>query len=295
MALMRNTIHLVTASDAHRLRATLQPMMTRSFASSAYAKQLVGVDLDAVTAAGRAAVDANPLTFAELGALLAETWPGRDPRALAQVIRAHVPLVQVPPRGIWGESGLARHTSLEAWLGESTAAGSDTLEDLVLRYLKAFGPASVADIQAWSGLTRLRPVVDTLAGDLTQFTDESGADLYDIVDGPRPGPTTPAPLRFVPEYDNILLAHSDRTRIIDDEGRAAMTSANGVVPGTVLIDGFVGAFWKITGDRRRATLRITPLGPLSKRHRADVTAEGERLLAATAPTVPSHDIVIDPG
>jgi hypothetical protein len=190
---------------------------------------------------------------------------------------------------------MARHTSLEAWLGESADAGGSTLADLVLRYLGAFGPASVADIQAWSGLTRLRPVVDALAERLTRFTDEAGTTIYDISDGPRPDPATPAPLRYLPEYDNILLAHTDRSRVIDDAGRAAMVSANGVVPGTVLVDGFVGAFWKITRDRHRATLTLTPLGRLSKRHRADVRSEGQRLLAATAPTVPSHDLVIETG
>jgi hypothetical protein len=153
----------------------------------------------------------------------------------------------------------------------------------------------VADIQAWSGLTRLRPVVEALADQLTRFSDEAGTELYDLPDGPRPDPTSPAPLRFLPEYDNILLAHADRSRIIDDQARAAMISANGVVPGTVLIDGFAGAFWKITGDRCRATLTVTPLGPLPKRQRADITAEGERLLAATASTVPAHDLVIDGG
>jgi hypothetical protein len=292
IALMRNTIHLVTTADAYRLRRLLQPMMSRSFAASPYAKQLVGVDTDAVASAGRVAVDEQPRTFAELGAELSPTWPDRDPSALAQVVRAQVPLVQVPPRGIWGRSGQARHTSLESWAGPS-GPGTTSLEDLVLRYLRAFGPASVADVQAWSGLTRLRPVLDGLGPRLTTFHDDAGVDLFDLPDAPRPGPDAPAPVRFIAEYDNILLAHADRTRIVSDDARARMSSANGIVPGTVLVDGFVNAFWKITTSRDRATLTVTPLRPLSRRHQAAVVAEGRRLLAAAAASMPSRDVVME--
>jgi hypothetical protein len=292
IALMRNTIHLVTTDDAYRLRSVLQPMMTRSFASSSFARHLVGVDLEAVAATGRDAVEEQPLTFAELGSGLGLRWPGRDPSALAQVVRAHVPLVQVPPRGLWGQSGLARHTSLETWAAPP-APWRTSVEDVVLRYLGAFGPASVADVQAWSGLTRLRPVVTGLGHRLVTFSDESGVELFDLPDGRRPHPDTPAPIRFIAEYDNILLSHARRSRIISDDDRRLMASANGVVPGTVLVDGFVGAFWKMTSDRRRATITVTTLRRLSRGHRADVAAEGRRLLAVAAPTVATHDVVIE--
>jgi hypothetical protein len=292
MALMRNTVHLVTGADGHRLRAVLQPMMTRSFLSSAFAKQLPGVDIGTVARAGRRAVDEHPMTWGELGSVLARTWPDGDPRALAQVVRAEVALVQVPPRGIWGESGQARHTSLEAWVGPGVGRAA-SVDDMVLRYLDAFGPASVADIQTWSGLTGLHEVVDRLSGALTVFRDESGVALFDRPDAPRPEPDTPAPLRFVPAYDNLVLSHSDRRRIVDDGDRARLQRANGIVPGTVLVDGFVAGVWKITRTRASATLAVGLMRRLSKPHLAAMTGEGRRLLAAAAATVPSHHVVIE--
>jgi hypothetical protein len=294
IALLRNTIHLVTAADAHRLRALLQPMMARSFRSSAQAKQLAGVDLAAVTDAGRRALEEGPLTFAELGSVLGPRWPGRQPAALAQVVRAEVPLVQVPPRGIWGESGAARHTVLDDWVAPARGPAL-TLQDLVRRYLGAFGPASVADIQCWSGLTHLRQIVDSLDDELIRFRDEAGVDLFDLPDAPRPDPDTPAPPRFVAEFDNILLSHAERSRIISDDHRKGLFRANGIVPGTVLLDGFVAALWKISPGGRTAQLTVTPLRTLSQRQTAAVRAEGRRLLAVAAPTVPARHVVMDDG
>lgn len=294
LSLLRNTIHTVTTADAHRLRALLQPLHMSSFRSSAYAKQLVGVDLDAVAAAGRKAVDEEPRTLAELGAVLSARWPRRDPASLAQVVRAHVPLVQVPPRGIWGEGGLARHTSLGAWTGPDRGSGLST-PDLVLRYLGAFGPASVADVQSWSGLTRLGPVIDRLGGRLLTFVDDAGVELFDLPEAPRPDADTVAPVRFMSEFDNILLGHADRRRIISDEDRAFLFTSNGIIPRFVLVDGFVRALWTLTRSPARATLTVTPLRPLSTRHTAAVSAEGRRLLAAVAGDVADPTLIVTDG
>ncbi|MGH9097731.1 MAG: winged helix DNA-binding domain-containing protein, partial [Acidimicrobiales bacterium] len=217
LAMMRSTIHLVTAGDAHRLRPLLEPVMVRGFKSSPWAKRLRGLDLDPVIAAGRSAVEDSPLTFAELGTVLGKRWPTYDGQALAQAIRAHVALVQVPPRGIWGRGGQARHTSLEAWLGRSPVGGS--IDDLILRYLAGFGPASVNDTQTWSGMTRLRDDFVRLSPRLVRFRDENDVELFDLPDSPRPPADTPAPVRFLAEFDNALLSHADRTRIIDREDR----------------------------------------------------------------------------
>jgi hypothetical protein len=293
LALMRSTIHLVTASDAHRLRALLQPMVEQRFRSSAHAKLLAGLQLEPVVAAGRAAVEAQPRTFGELGAVLSRRWPERDPAALGQLVRSHVPLVQVPPRGIWGESGAARHTTVEAWLGAPTGSAS-SLEDLVLRYLAAYGPASVADIQAWSGLTHLREIVERIAPRLITFRDEGGGELFDLPDAPRPDAAAPAPVRFLPEFDNILLSHADRSRIISDDDRKQLYTLNGIIPGTVLLDGVVRALWKIARAGRASTLTLAPLARLSKRDTAAVIAEGRRLLAAVCAGAGATEVVIDP-
>ncbi|EST27492.1 winged helix DNA-binding domain-containing protein [Streptomyces roseochromogenus] len=278
LALMRGTIHLVTARDCLALRPVLQSALDRQL-SSAFGRRLEGLDLDEVSAYGRKLCDAEPLTLGGIGALLAERWPRYEPFALANVIRGRVPLVQLPPRGLWGESGQAVHGTAETWLGRPLE--SDTAPDsLVRRYLAAFGPATVKDIQAWSGLTRIGAVVKRLRPELRVFQDENGADLYDVPDAPLPDPTTPAPVRFLPEFDNILLAHADRGRILTEEQRRLVFTRNGLIKSTVLVDGFVRALWRIEDG----ALVVEPLGrALARRDRAALEREGRALLAFAAP------------
>ena len=293
LSMMRSTIHLVTAADAHRLRPLLDPTMARGFKSSQWGKLLRGLDLDPVIAAGRSAVEATPLTFAELGVELGKRWPAYDSQALAQAIRAHVALVQVPPRGIWGASGQARHTSLGTWLGRSRLHGS--IDDLILRYLAAFGPASVKDAQTWSGLTRLRDDFVRLSPRLIRFRDENDVELFDLPEAPRPPADTPAPVRFLAEFDNALLSHADRTRIIDPGDRVHLYSKNGIVPGGVLVDGMMRALWRMSRSRDHViTLTICPFAPLLKRDATAVAHEGRRLLNAAAPEAGRQEVVIEP-
>jgi Winged helix DNA-binding domain len=298
IALMRGTIHLVSARDCALLRPLVQPAVGRGLSILA-SRQLAGVDTAALAAAGRALVEERPMTFSELGAALAERWPEHPPAALAQGVRSLVPLVQVPPRAVWGAAGQAAHTSAEAWLGRPMEAGPslerlERLERLVTRYLAAFGPASVADAQAWSGLTRLREVTDRLRPGLRVFRDEQGTELFDLPGAPRPAPDTPAPVRFVAEFDNLVLSHADRTRIISEPNRQRMFTRNGIFPGTVLVDGFVAGMWKITRSRTAAALTIELFGPLGPRDRDAVTDEGGRLLAFAAPEAGSRDIRFAP-
>ncbi len=280
LALMRSTLHLVTAEDALAWRPLLQPTLERGFASN-WGKRLGAADTDALAAAGRAVVDDRPRTFSQLGAELAPCWPGSDPAALAQAIRTYVPLVQVPPRGLWGASGQAEHTSLQAWVGRPLAAKA-SIDDMVLRYLAAYGPASVADVQAWSGLTRLREVVARLRDRLRTFHDENGRELWDLPDAPRPDPATPALPRFLPEYDNALLSHADRTRIRSADDRWRLHSVNGILPGAVLVDGFLRGVWKIARRDESAVVTVEPFRPLAKRDAAAVSVEGRRLLRFAA-------------
>lgn len=278
IALMRNTIHLVTARDCLALRPLVQPIFDRDLRTNySHGRNLKGIDLDALAAAGRVLLEERPRTGRELGALLAERWPDRVPASLAHAVRGRAPLVQVPPRGIWGESGPAAHTTAESWLGHSLTDDL-SLDDMVVRYLGAFGPASVADAQTWSGLSKLREVFERLRPRLIAFRDENGKELFDLPDAPRPAPDTPVPARFLPEFDNVTLSHADRTRIISDEHRKVIASKNGMVPGMALVDGFVRGTWKVERTKKTARLVITPFEPLAKKDRHALTEEGQRLL-----------------
>ena len=288
IALMRGTIHLVTARDALALRPVLQPLFERWLKRSDWGKALVGLDLDPVVAAGRELVEERPRTFDELGRLLAARWPDRDPAALAQAIRGYLPLVQVPPRGLWGRSGPAAHTTAGHWLGRPPAAAAGA-DEVILRYLAAFGPASVADMRCWSGLTGLREVVARLRPRLRTLRDEQGRELFDLPDAPRPDPDSPVPVRLVAPFDNVLLSHDDRTRIMSDEYRKMIFTINGIVLGSVLVDGFVRGSWRIGRTRDDATLTVELLRPLPDDDAAAVTAEAGRLLEFAAPGV-AHEV-----
>jgi hypothetical protein len=292
IALMRGTIHLVSARDCLMLRPLVQPVLDRSL-TAIFGKQIAGVDRIALAAAGRALVEEVPRTFSELGALLSEQWPGHAPNALAQAIRTLVPLVQVPPRAVWGAAGQSAHTSAENWLGRPVDS-NPPLEDLVTRYLTAFGPATVRDIQAWSGLTRLREPVERLRPGLRTFRDEQGNELFDLPEAPRPGPDTPAPVRLVAEFDNLVLSHADRTRVISEQNRKRLFTKNGIFPGTVLVNGFALGMWRISRSKGAAALTIEMFEPVGSRDHAAVAREGERLLSFAAPDAQGNDIRFAP-
>jgi hypothetical protein len=281
IALMRSTIHLVSARDCLAFRPLLQQVLERPL-PALFRGRFDGLDTAALAEAGRALVDAEPRTFGEISALLAPDWPGHPANSLAQGIRALVPLVQVPPRAVWGAAGLPRHTSAEAWLGQPLDP-SPAPETLVLRYLGAFGPATVADVQAWSGLTRLAEVVNRLRPGLRTFRDEQGRELFDLPDAPRPGADAPAPVRLVAEFDNLILSHADRTRVVSNANRPRLSSLNGIFPGTVLVDGFVAGMWRITRSRRSAVLAVELFAPVSPRDRDALAAEAQRLMGFAAP------------
>jgi len=284
--LMRATIHLVSARDCMRLRRAVQPVLERAFAGSPF--DVSGVEGDALLEAGTALLAERPSTRVELAGSLATTWPENDPASLAQAITYLVPVVQVPPRAVWGQSGAARWSTVDAWLGRPVSDDPAPLEGVVLRYLAAFGPATIRDVQTWSGLTRLAAVVDRLRPRLRAFRDDHGAELFDLPQAPRPDPETPAPPRFLPEYDNLLLSHADRTRFIPGGERVPLPPGPGARSGTLLVDGVLTATWRITAHRRVALLEISPFRSL--RERGAITAEGERLLRFVIEDAADYDI-----
>jgi hypothetical protein len=268
--LMRATLHLVTTRDWARLRPLTSPVLARGFAGSQFSKAISEVDLEQLLERGRELLAEKPRSRAELGPLLAEHWPDADQTSLAYAVTYLEPVIQVPPRGLWRQGGQARWTTASAWLGDELAAEPAT-EDLVLRYLAAFGPTTVKDIQAWSGVTRLSNVTERLGDRLRVLYDEDGRELLDVPEGALPDPGTPAPPRFLAPFDNAILSHADRRRIIATEYRDAVSSDRQLR--TFLVDGFVAGLWRLDG----ATLRVRPFERLSSADRRAVIDEGERL------------------
>jgi hypothetical protein len=272
MTLMRGTIHLVTDRDCLALRPAMQSVCERMFWSgSPFGKQLRGVDVDEVVAAGRAYLR-EPLMRSQLRPLLAERWPDADADSLTYAVAYLVPLVQVPPRGLWSRSGRATLTTADSWLGRRLEPSAKP-DDAVRRYLAAFGPASVKDIATWSGLTGVREIVERMRGGLRTFRDENGVELLDVPDAPLADPATPAPVRFLAEYDNIFLSHADRSRIGDSADKAKLGFGDDRFFRLVLIGGFLRAAWRVQdGD-----VVVKPARRLSKKDAASVEAEGHRL------------------
>jgi hypothetical protein len=285
MVLMRGTSQLVTGEDALCLRPVLQPALERDFTvGSTHARRLNGIDTEKLLEVGRAVVEDEPRTGSDIGQLLADRWPQYEPDALAAAVVALLPMVQVPP------SEAVRYTTVEAWLERPLVA--TTLSDLIFRYLAAFGPATLNDMQTWSGLTRLGDVVEHLRPRLRVSYDEQGAQLFDLPGAPRPPEDVTAPVRFLPEYDNILSAHADPARIVADDDRGMFHARGGVARASVLIGGFVRASWRIVRERGVAVLDVEPYGTLRRGDRDRLDEEGLALLAFTAGDADRYEVRI---
>ncbi|WP_199439072.1 winged helix DNA-binding domain-containing protein [Umezawaea beigongshangensis] len=280
--LMRGTLHLVSAADLARLRPVLQPVLTAAL-RAVHARGFPDVDLDEYVAAARELATTGGRTAAEFGEHAHARWPGHDARRLSTALPFAVPLVQTPPRGVWGRGGRVAWTPAAHWLGTDVPDEGDT-GAVISRYLAVFGPATVADVGRWSRLTGLREHVEEMRPALRVFRDERGRELLDVPDGPIEDADAPAPPRFLPEFDNVLLSHADRTRIVSDEHRAIWGAGkNGLFPASFLVDGFLRGAWRVERDRDVATLVLTPWSALSAPHEAALREEGARLLRFTAP------------
>lgn len=293
IALMRGTVHLVTAADACFLRPLIQPLLDRDLRTNTqWARHLTDLDLTKLADTARTVLAERPHTPKELGTALTEHWPDREPGALTHAARGLLPLIQVPPRAVWGRSGHTAYQTAEHWLHRELDPTPDPRR-MITRYLTAFGPATIADLQTWAGLTRLREVTETL--DLRTFHTDDGRELYDLPDAPRPDADIPAPVRFLPEFDNVLLSYADRTRVMNDEHRKRLFGVkNGVFPGTFLVDGFVRGSWRLTRQRTSAVLTITPWARTTKKDLTALTAEGLRLLDFAAADADTRDVHIEP-
>jgi hypothetical protein len=271
--LMRVTMHLATARDCLRVRPVIQAVIERGYAVSPFARSLAGIDLEHLVEAGHRLLGDQPRTRAQLGQALLVRFPGYDPGALAYAVSFLVPNVHLPPRGVWGATGQATLMTVATWLGRELEADRSP-DALLKRYLAAFGPATIGDMRAWSGMGQLRDVVDQLRPELRLFRDETGRELFDVPDAPFPDPSTPAPTRFLSEFDNVLVAYAERSRLIPPAHDKWARSHLGTR--MLLVDGFLRATWSISRD---GTLHIRALDGFSESEREEIAAEGTRLLA----------------
>ena len=284
---LRGTVHLHTAKDLLALRATIAPAIEAGILGVLRGRA-ADVDVAALVEEGRKLYGkGGTLTAKELRDALEKAHPDADVRALASVVRTHLALVRVPDGGRWGFTPKAPFTPAEDWLGKPAAKRANAPK-LVERYLAAFGPATVGDAEAWLGGRGLAPAFDKRT--LRMFTDERGRELFDLPGAPRPPADTPSPVRFVPEFDNLVLAHKDRTRVISDDHRKGLTSKNLRVRATVLVDGRVAAFWRLEKKSGTATVVVEPLVRIKKVDRAEIEAEGEALARFMEPGAKRHAV-----
>lgn len=285
--MMRATQHVLTAADFYRFRPVLAPLLRR-VQRNAFGRRTRGVDLDSLVADARELLaDGRVLTRPELGRLLAERRSGTDPSALGWTVQYLEPVIHPAPSGTWDVYGPTPFARADGARRPATLA--DTRQ-LVWRYLAAFGPASVPDARAWSGVAGLQEMFDHLRPELRTFADESGRELFDLPDAPRPPTDAPAPVRFLPEFDAPLLAYADRTRVMSDDVRRQVCVGSGV-DSTVLVDGTVAATWSLTRtDDDAVVLDVQLLKGLSDSDRLDIEAEAQGLLTFVHPDAPRHDV-----
>ncbi len=301
-AWLRGTLHLVTAEDYRRHRSTLQPMLTAAYQDIAKRRQ-PDVDVADVVAAAREHLAEAPRTFAELSAFLGERWPDDDVGTMRHAVRMHLPIVQVPVDKGWGFPSKPQFTLADEWLGAEVPVDpadpadpdgdpadpdpASARDRLVERYLRAFGPASVVDVQTWSGLPGVAESIERLRPHLAVYK-VGRTEVYDLAGTPLPDPDTPVPPRYLPEFDNVVLSHRKRDRIVADEHRKQVYLPALRVAPTILVDGFVAGTWQVTTKRGEAVLEVTPFGRLAKADRAALADDGERLVRFMEPDAKTH-------
>lgn len=286
---MRATVHLLTADDCLDLRPLMQEVLDKELKiHQQHRSHLADLDLAPVIARARELLAEQPRTMSELREELGSAFPDLDAPALAYAMRNHLPLVQIPPRGVWGQASQVRYANAEDWLGRPLS-DSPSVEQMVLRYLAAFGPAVAGDVAAWSRLTGMRDVVERVKPRLRTFTDERGRTLVDLPDAPRPDADAPAPPRFLPQYDNVLLSHKDRARIIADDDRR-VASVIAPFKGHVLYDGFWAGVWAIDRTGDAAVLTVEHVCSLTPAAQQEIGVEGTALLDLHAPDAENRGV-----
>jgi hypothetical protein len=284
---LRGTLHVMTAADFVKLRGAIQPAL--SFAAQSILKdRFTALDLPELEREARSFFTRSA-TFDALRNHLKKKYPKGDERAMAYMIRTHLPLVQVPTDDPWAFPSSSDFALADTWLGKKIPTDHAPAHTLVKRYLAAFGPATVRDAQVWCGVPNLTEVFEALRKELVTFR-YGRRELFDLPDAPRPPEDTPAPSRFLPEFDNIVLSHDDRTRVLPDQYRSRVLSKNLQVRATFFVDGVVTGAWKTERKKKAATLVLEPFEKLPKKALSALEAEGEVLLRFIEPDADTHHI-----
>ncbi|WP_410597726.1 winged helix DNA-binding domain-containing protein [Amycolatopsis sp. lyj-23] len=290
IALMRGTVHLVTAADALAWRPVVQVLYDRDLKQNTlHAAALAGLDHAAVASAARELLATSALSSTALGAELARTWDV-PAASLTHLARGRLPLVQVPPRAIWGKAGQTTYACLEEWVGAPLSPPSPA--SLISRYLRAFGPATVADVQTWAGITRLGEVASSM--DLRRYRDPDGRELLDLPELTVPDEDVPAPPRLLGPFDQTILSYADRTRVISDAYRKRVISQNGLVKGTLMVDGQVCGWREIKATKKAAVISLSPFEKLPKRVLAALEKSAGELVEWAEAGAETHDVHVRP-
>lgn len=283
----RGTLHLVSAVDYPAFRSTHASVLEAAMLPEMKEMAEVVPIPDLIAAAHRFLAD-GPATFTELRAELARRWPDLNERHMGYAVRLNLPLVATPDDSQWGGKAGAAFALADVWLGKTPAAEPD-LVGVIRRYLAAFGPATVADIQTFTGFKGLKAVVEAM--DLVSYRNAAGKTLHDVQGGEITDGGALAPVRLLPDFDGVMLGHADRTRVISDDDRKRLGNKNLRVPAVFLVDGFAAGNWSLAATKTKATLTAVPFGTLTKAAKEALTAEGEALLRFVAPEAKTVEVV----
>lgn len=287
--MMRGTLHVVTKADYLTLRASQQPDFDRAIAAI-LGGRLAGIEPAKLLAVARKYF-AAPHNFDEARQYLLKQFPGLDERAMGYTVRLTLPLVQLPTADPWAFPAQAAFVSSQTWL--RTEPGDDRAPDaIVRRYLEAYGPATVTDAQAWLGMQKLKPVFERLRPTLVSLRGPGRAELFDVPSAPEIDPDVPAPVRYLPEWDNLIIGRGDERFLATAHRSSVFLPGLRVLP-TFLVDGLVAGTWKVERKKTAATLVLTPFGKIAKAVKAELEEEGEKLLEFVEPEAGTRGMKIE--
>ena len=287
--LLRGTLHVLSAKDYVTLRPAIQTALEAGM-RSILRQRGTELPVDRLALQARDILAKGPLTFEDLRDLLKRAHPKADERAMGYAVRMALPLIMVPEGdSAWSFPAQSRFALADDWIGRTVPLEPAAADPLVLRYLAAYGPASVRDMQAWSGLPALAETVERLRPRLATFRDETGREVFDLPQAPRPDAGAEAPVRFVPEYDNLIATRADE-RFVAKAYRPRVFLSALRIAATVLVDGFVAGTWKVEVKKGRATVTIAPIAPFTARAKKEVATEAESLAAFQEPAAGSVEV-----